>query len=413
VRHLRILALCLAAMFAVSATTLVVASPALANCNEECQLHKKEEKERKEKENKEAKERKAKERAEKKKKALEEKVKRQEEELAKLKHEEEEVANRKAREKQLEEQLNQTRFEKEQVEYELYSEPARLKEAEEKVEAFEPGIPNTHFRNCPIRGTSPSPKLESQLCFYGASGPGSEFSAGKVTINFTKPIVIQGGYVETPQETLETIGPSDGAPTLVPVAQPGPPLKSVVDEEKLTEHERDLLHEDEAKSEETFVTIELAGPPNSLKVNTTDLIFEEGVAIALPVKVKLTSASGFLGEECYVGSNENPIPIYLTTATSGHLKGTAGRLEIREAGNWVKLEGASLVENEFASPGVSICGAPNHPKEDATVDEGLDEGLGLPSLTPESNSTIITGVLEETTTEEMLNIYEQDHFPHK
>ena len=401
-RHLRILALCLAAMFAVSATTLVVASPALAKCNEECKQHKIEEKEKK-----------AKEKAEKKKKALEEKVKRQEEELAKLKHEEEEVARKKEREKQLEEQINQTRFEKETVEYELYSLEPRLKEAEEKVEAFEPGIPNTHFRNCPIRGTSPSPNRESDLCFYGASGPGSEFTAGKISVNFTKPIVIQGGYVETPEETLETIGPSDGAPTLVPVEQPGPPLSSVVDEEKLTEHERDLLHEDEAKSEETFVTIELAGPPNSLKVNTTDLIFEQGVAIALPTKVKLTSASGFLGEECYVGSNENPIPIYLTTATSGHLKGTAGRLEIREAGNWVKLEGATLVENEFAAPGVSVCGAPNHPKEDATVDEGLDEGLGLPLTTPESNSTIITGVLEETTTEEMQYIYEKDHFPHK
>ncbi len=401
-RHLRILALCLAAVFAMTATTLVVASPAVAKCNEECKQQKKE-----------AKEKKAKEKAEKKKVALEEKVKRQEEELAKLKHEEEEVANKKAREKQLEEEVNQTRFEKEEVEYELYSLEPRLKEAEEKVEAWSPGIPNTHFRNCPIRGTSPSPKDESELCFYGASGPGSEFTADKVTVNFTKPIVIQGGYIETPEGTLETIGPSDGAQTLVPAAQPGPPLSSIVDEEKLSEHERDLLHEDEAKSEETFVTIELAGPPNSLKVNTTNLIFEEGVAIGLPVKVKLTSASGFLGEECYEGSNENPIPINLTTATSGHLKGTAGRLEIAEEGAWVKLEGASLVENEFAAPGVSVCGAPNHPKEDATVDEALDEGLGLPSLTPESNSTIITGVLEETVTEYMRNIYEKDHFPHK
>ncbi len=406
-RHLRILALCLAAVFAMSATTLVVASPALAGgCNEEC-------KEQKEKAKIEAKEKKAKEKAEKKKQALEEKVKRQEEELAKLKHEEEEVANKKAHEKQLEEQINQTRFEKEEVEYELYSLEPRLKEAEEKVEAWEPGIPNTHFRNCPIRGTSPSPKDESELCFYGASGPGSEFTAGNISVNFTNPIVIQGGYVETPEGTLETIGPSDGAPTLVPVAQPGPPLSSVVDEEKLSEHERDLLHEDEAKSEETFVTIELAGPPNSLKVNTTDLIFEEGVAIALPTKVKLTSASGFLGEECYVGSNENPIPIYLTTATSGQLKGSAGQLEIREEGAYVKLTGARLVENEFAAPGVSVCGAPNHPKEDATVDEGLDENLGLPSLTPESNSTIITGVLEETVTQYMREMYEKDHFPHK
>ena len=45
-RHVRILGLCLAAVFALTATTLVIASPALATkCDEECQAQKKYEKE--------------------------------------------------------------------------------------------------------------------------------------------------------------------------------------------------------------------------------------------------------------------------------------------------------------------------------------------------------------------------------
>ena len=43
-RHVRMLGLCLVAVFAMSATTLVVASPAFANCNSECKQHKLEEK---------------------------------------------------------------------------------------------------------------------------------------------------------------------------------------------------------------------------------------------------------------------------------------------------------------------------------------------------------------------------------
>ena len=44
-RHIRILGLCLAAVFAMTATTLVIASPAFAKCDEECKNEKKHEKE--------------------------------------------------------------------------------------------------------------------------------------------------------------------------------------------------------------------------------------------------------------------------------------------------------------------------------------------------------------------------------
>ncbi len=52
-------------------------------------------------------------------------------------------------------------------------------------------------------------------------------------------------------------------------------------------------------------TTELAKPASSIKLNTTNLIFEEGVALQLPIKVKLGNV--FLGSECYAGSEASPV----------------------------------------------------------------------------------------------------------
>ena len=46
-------------------------------------------------------------------------------------------------------------------------------------------------------------------------------------------------------------------------------------------------------------------------------LFEEGTALGLPVKIKLSNT--LLGSSCYVGSNTEPIQIDLTTGASGAL----------------------------------------------------------------------------------------------
>ena len=345
-RRLRILGLCLAAMFAVSATTLVVASPALAKCNEECKQHKKEEKEAKKKAEREAKEAKKCEKLPACVKAKEE-IKKVEEELNKAKESE-----RKSFEERLE------RLEK------------HLGEVENEYQVV------AQFANCPV--------LDAEVadCTWGQSRAGSEFTAGKVTIPLVNPITIQFGFVERAEEGrefLETVGPEDGAPALTPVAQPGPKLSEVVDEEKLSEHEKAVLHEDEAKSEATSVTIELAGSPRSMVLSTEHLIEANGTALHLPTKIRLTSASGFLGEDCYVGSNEDPIVVNLTSGQSGKLTGKVGKFEPNQEFTLIELISGTLVENEFSVPQVAEgCGGRGGAAERATVGEALDEGLGLP-----------------------------------
>src|SRR5271166_209797 len=53
---------------------------------------------------------------------------------------------------------------------------------------------------------------------------------------------------------------------------------------------------------EVTATAELAGPPSSVKVDRANLLAETGTAVTLPIKVKLDNP--LLGENCYVGSDE-------------------------------------------------------------------------------------------------------------
>ena len=79
-------------------------------------------------------------------------------------------------------------------------------------------------------------------------------------------------------------------------------------------------------------TTELAKPASASASAPNNLICEEGVALQLPVKVKLSNV--FLGSSCYVGSEADPIILNLTTGTTSPpapnkpIKGSAGELEI-------------------------------------------------------------------------------------
>src|SRR5208337_5373589 len=96
-------------------------------------------------------------------------------------------------------------------------------------------------------------------------------------------------------------------------------------------------------------TTELAKPASAIKLNTTNLIFEQGVALQLPIKVKLSNF--LLGSSCYVGSESDPIILNLTTGTTSPpepnkpIKGSRGEFKVEEGGALVILSGGSLVDN--------------------------------------------------------------------
>ncbi len=238
------------------------------------------------------------------------------------------------------------------------------------------------FARCPF--TNP----EAADCTVARSSSGSEFVAGNMTVHLTKPLVLQGGlhpFEEGPREGELEFVAAEGGETLVRTNEVAPPLQEVVEPALLSEAETRRYEEAISKGRtKDTVTLELAGAPSTIGLDVSNLLLESGTALNLPVKVRLNNR--FLGPNCYVGSNANPINIYLTTGTSGTLTGKAGELKVRGGGEMLELKADALVNNTYAAPAVSGCGV------SGGADAALDAKMGLPS--PEgTNASIIEGTL--------------------
>lgn len=309
------LGLCLVAVFAMSATALVVASPALAGgCNEECKLQKEHEKQEKQ-------------------------------------HQKEEE---------------------------------RRQKLEERTHPWQ-----KYF------GTCPPTEHHVNGCIYGEATAESFFQAGNVTVHFVKPVVLRGGLFREEEPYIKHLAPATNGKTIVPVAQPAPSLTEGLDAELLPEKEKQRYEAYLAKGGSTTVTatIELAGPANEIIVDSNSTLneineSEEKPAFNFPVMIHLSNK--FLGEDCYVGTTANPI---VTKFYSGEtdppppntpIHGTAGKLRTHGEGAVVEVYGARLVNNDYASPGVSGCGVYGN------ADAALNGGLGLPSPAG-SNTTELVG----------------------
>ena len=340
-RHVRVLGVLLAAMFAMSATTFVVASPALASCNQEC----KELKEKEKQEQKEAKEQ----------EKLAEKQKKEQEKLEK-----------------------------------------KQKKEQEKREKTNPGGEFTKFEQCQLNAIGPN-GWPASACIYGEAGPESFFQAGKVNVHFVNPILLRGGISEN-EETGELgfLGALNNE-TVSKEAQPAPSLTEGVDPELLPQFEKERYEKFVAKGgKATTVTavVELGAPATSIQLNEAHLLEEEGTSFMFPVQIHLINK--FLGPYCYVGSYEHPILVPFTTgATSPEppntpIHGQLGEIKVVGEGNILQVGTAKkptiLANNEYAAPGVENCGL------NGRADAAINAALGLPSPAG-SNATELIGEL--------------------
>jgi hypothetical protein len=323
VRHVRMLGLCLAAVFAMSAMTLAVASPALASkCSEEC---------KKEKEEKKLKE------------------------------------------------LEQERF-------------------------VPPGTESLkYYENCPVN----NPKTE--LCEYASTSGGAaggQFTVGPISVPLAKKIAIQFGVHENEAtEELESIAPEDGAPVLVAprLTVPGYPVAhiSLSEQEELGWSAELKASYAKAKLKagkmRAYEQLESAGLP---RVNPTNLVFETGTGVEVPLKLKAENAwIESLGDECYVASEAEPIVQHLTTGsdtsplTGTTLHGTAGELFIFDEGDALALDESNLVDDTFTVPAAN-CTGPNSEVIAATI----DKVFGVPAVAGAS-VTELKGSLHEAVSE--------------
>jgi hypothetical protein len=239
------------------------------------------------------------------------------------------------------------------------------------------------FAECPLS------HAELRFCTFAESSDGF-FTIGKKTVPLKNPVILQGGLLET--ETGTPFVGAENGETLVKTPQTVPGGLLGVEAPKWWPLFLQNLFNETINKGLTGVTatVELAAPASSIEVNVGNLIGEEGTALGLPVKIKLSNA--FLGNNCYIGSNASPVVINFTTGETSPpppntpIHGSPGEGEIGGGGAIFTLSGGSFVNNSYAAPGAKGCGG----LFSFLVDPFVNSLVGLPSPAG-TNTAVLEG----------------------
>ncbi len=246
------------------------------------------------------------------------------------------------------------------------------------------------FKQCPTGNPSVN------LCVFVQS-TGKEFIIGNKTVPVNKTITLQGGSIFNEETGAETFVAAANGETLskTPLAVPGGLLGIKAPEKWPIEQQEKFNKQINEGITGVTATAELVGNPGISRAN---LLSTEGVALELPVRIKIGNA--ILGNECYVGSKANPIVFKLTTGTTSPPKpnkpitGAVGEIEFKENFEIIVITGNRVVDNSFSAPGAEGCGAPFSNLVDPIVD-GI---LGVPAAAGH-NTAILEGSLQNATAE--------------
>jgi len=227
----------------------------------------------------------------------------------------------------------------------------------------------------------PSTNTEVKKCLLSKT-VGGTIILGKKTTPIVNEVTLQGGYGKPNSEThISKFYEATNGITLSKTPQPVPGgLLGIVPPESSPPLVK-LLSKFFFENSITGVnaTLELAKPASEIQISEFNLLVEEGLALKLPVKVRLENP--FLGSSCYVGSSSNPLIWNLTTGETSPpepnkpIKGTSGLLEGKEEDEIVALIGNELVENAWAAPEATGCGG----ILSFLVDPVINSVLGLPA----------------------------------
>jgi hypothetical protein len=224
-------------------------------------------------------------------------------------------------------------------------------------------------------------------CVYSVTTGGS-VTIGKKTVAIKNPVTMQGGFEGSGSE-VKFYGAEVGE-TLSKTPQPVPGgLLGLLNCQEQTNPIIAGLCATALENGLTGVnaTVELTGPNHGLTnigLNTENLLFEEGTALALPVKIHLENPT--LGSNCYVGSNSHPIQLNLTTGQSGKLHGSLGELSFNEPLFTItRTKGSVLVDNTFSAPAATGCGG----LLALVVNPVVNTMLGTPSGSGANSATLV------------------------
>lgn len=224
------------------------------------------------------------------------------------------------------------------------------------------------FINCPIE--------VAKGCTYGETLSG-EFHMGNKSVPITNPVVLQGGLAYIGTETLPLLAPRFGVEAMSKTSQPIP---------------GGLTGVSELIGGPVSATAEIAGPLSNVLITAVFLGFGHDTAVTLPIKVHLENEN--LGEDCYIGSDTEPIVLSLTDGTTKPPEGTEpisgkiGTNEGRDKGRIITFMNNTLVDNTFAVPAATGCGT--SPLLEPVITALVNTAAGLPSAAGK-NTAILNG----------------------
>jgi hypothetical protein len=241
------------------------------------------------------------------------------------------------------------------------------------------------FADCPLS----NPEL--QFCLYSKSTAG-EFTIGKKTVPLKNPVILQGGIKDAFFSTSKFLPAEDGN-SLPPVPQPVPGgLLGIEAPSWWPSYLRNLFNETINNGfTGVTATVELTSP--EVLLSTEHLFFQEGVALQLSTRIKLSNP--FFGNNCYIGTSSNPVIFKFTTGTTSPpppnepITGSPGEFSEAAGGTIGVLSGGRLVDNAFAAPGAHGCGG----LFSFLVDPFVNSIVGVPSPSG-TNTAILEGAIE-------------------
>lgn len=252
--------------------------------------------------------------------------------------------------------------------------PSQIKEEEYK-----------NFVQCPTEAE------EAYDCLHSITRSGV-FQVGSLKVKIKNPITLQGAIPNPLSGATHNLIPSKNGETLSKTPEPVPGgigrvLKKTASNKALIQSCKGA----NAGSPECAVagTAELAGTG---EVYLFNFIGEQSPGVVLPIKLHLTGS--ILGENCYFGSDEEPVVIDFTTgATSPEppaepIHGSTGQLSENSEETILFDTNYEIVNNEFPAPAAHGCG---NGEDEAEIDSLINEKLGLPSGDGQGNQLRLFG----------------------
>jgi hypothetical protein len=232
------------------------------------------------------------------------------------------------------------------------------------------------FEQCPYSN------LEVRKCLYSVT-TGGEVVLGSKKVPIVNTAYLQGGFSKPNPETgVSKFFAAKNGITLSKAPQPVPGgLAGLVNCKEISNFLLRVSCEATFENGLTGVnsTLELAKPASDIQINENALAEEIGVALRLPLKIRLENP--FLGSNCYVGSSSAPVIWNLTTGITTPpgpnkpIQGYSGELSLLEEGSILRLDKAVLVDNAWAAPAASGCGG----LFSFIIDPIVNASSGLPS----------------------------------